>query len=37
MRERAAELGGTLDIHPNDPAGTRISARLPLSLSRQAG
>ncbi len=30
MRERAAELGGTLTIEPAAPAGTRVSARLPL-------
>lgn len=31
MRERAAELGGTCDIEPIEPSGTRVHARLPLS------
>ena len=30
MRERAEELGGTLNIHPNSPTGSCIVARLPL-------
>jgi len=31
MRERAAELGGTLTIEPRIPHGTQIAVRLPLS------
>ena len=30
MRERAEEIGGRLEIHPNLPHGTRIDAWLPL-------
>jgi signal transduction histidine kinase len=30
MRERAAELGGTLRIEPNSPRGTRVVAELPI-------
>jgi signal transduction histidine kinase len=35
MRERVAELGGTLVIEPCLPHGTRISARLPAQDSAQ--
>ncbi|AWK70668.1 two-component sensor histidine kinase [Rhodococcus oxybenzonivorans] len=31
MRERARELGGTLDIESGSPTGTVVTARLPLS------
>ncbi|MCA9860708.1 MAG: hypothetical protein KC438_13350, partial [Thermomicrobiales bacterium] len=31
MRERALELGGTFEIEPASPAGTRIVAELPVS------
>lgn len=31
MRERAALLGGTCEIGPGSPAGTRVEVRLPLS------
>jgi signal transduction histidine kinase len=31
MRERAAELGGTCDVGPNEGGGTRVVARLPIS------
>jgi signal transduction histidine kinase len=31
MRERAAELGGTLDVLTGDGAGTTVRARLPLA------
>jgi signal transduction histidine kinase len=30
MRERAEELGGTLEVEPNPEGGTRVLARLPL-------
>ena len=30
MRERAAELGGTLSVQPGESGGTRLTARLPL-------
>jgi signal transduction histidine kinase len=30
MRERVAELGGTLTVEPAVPAGTRILAHLPV-------
>ena len=30
MRERAAELGGTLSVQPNLPYGTRVKAHLPI-------
>jgi signal transduction histidine kinase len=30
MRERAAELGGTLDVSTAPGAGTTVRARLPL-------
>lgn len=33
MRERAAELGGTLVIEPAERGGTRVCARLPISFS----
>jgi signal transduction histidine kinase len=29
MRERAAELGGTVQIHEHRPHGTRVHVRLP--------
>src|SRR6202043_804203 len=35
MRERVAELGGTLVIEPCLPHGTRISARLPAQENAQ--
>jgi signal transduction histidine kinase len=31
MRERALELGGTFEIEPGEPSGTRIVAELPVS------
>ncbi|MDL1896391.1 GAF domain-containing sensor histidine kinase [Anaerolineae bacterium CFX7] len=31
MRERAAELGGTFSIEPNEPNGTRVIATLPIA------
>jgi signal transduction histidine kinase len=34
MRERAAELGGTLLIEPRLPRGTRVAARLPVRTGR---
>ncbi|WP_210480858.1 ATP-binding protein [Naasia sp. SYSU D00948] len=34
MRERAAELGGSLSVTALDPAGTRVHALLPLEESR---
>jgi len=38
MRERVAELGGTLEIEPCLPHGTRITARLPAQEdTREAG
>ena len=33
MRERAEELGGTLAVEPGPEGGTRVLARLPLSIS----
>ncbi|PLS82771.1 MAG: hypothetical protein CYG60_23590, partial [Actinobacteria bacterium] len=33
MRERAAELGGTYEISPASPSGTRVLARLPIGTS----
>jgi signal transduction histidine kinase len=33
MRERAAEVGGSLDILPADVGGTVVSARLPVVTS----
>lgn len=33
MRERTAELGGTISISPQPGGGTRVSARLPLQLA----
>ncbi len=33
MRERAVELGGTCEVEPILPAGTRVLARLPLPTS----
>jgi signal transduction histidine kinase len=30
MRERAAELGGTLSVEPSASNGTRVLAKLPL-------
>lgn len=33
MRERAAELGGTCEISPASPSGTRVLARLPIGAS----
>ncbi len=33
MRERAAELGGTCEISPASPSGTRVLARLPIGTS----
>jgi signal transduction histidine kinase len=35
MRERVAELGGTLVIEPCLPHGTRITARLPAPQTAQ--
>ena len=32
MRERAGELGGTVDVLPNVPHGTRVHVRLPAAL-----
>ncbi|SDE33866.1 sensor histidine kinase [Auraticoccus monumenti] len=40
MRERAAELGGTFDISPHLPTGTRVHARIPVRVlhdPRQTG
>lgn len=37
MRERAAELGGTLEIRPAAPHGTRVVARLPMAGVAVAG
>ncbi|MEU8038391.1 sensor histidine kinase [Streptosporangium sp. NPDC049078] len=36
LRERAAELGGSVSVGPATPSGTRVWARLPLAPSRQA-
>jgi signal transduction histidine kinase len=33
MRERTAELGGTYDLRPAPGGGTRVTARLPLTMS----
>ncbi|MVA75777.1 sensor histidine kinase [Auraticoccus sp. F435] len=33
MRERAGELGGTLEIDPVVPSGTRVRARIPVSAT----
>jgi signal transduction histidine kinase len=35
MRERAEELGGTLEVEPNPEGGTRVLARLPLPTSEE--
>jgi signal transduction histidine kinase len=35
MRERAVELGGTCEVEPISPAGTRMLARLPLPTSEE--
>ena len=35
MRERAVELGGTCEVEPIPPAGTRVLARLPLLTSEE--
>ena len=32
MRERAAELGGSVTVGPNPPHGTRLQVRLPAVL-----
>ena len=32
MRERAAELGGSVHVGPNEPTGTRVHVRLPAVL-----
>jgi signal transduction histidine kinase len=32
MRERAAELGGSVQITPNPPHGTHVHIRLPVTL-----
>jgi signal transduction histidine kinase len=32
MRERAAELGGTVEVGPSAPRGTRVHVRLPAAL-----
>ncbi len=37
MRERAAELGGTCEISPASPSGTRVLARLPIEASVKSG
>jgi signal transduction histidine kinase len=37
MRERAAELGGTCEITPSSPSGTRVFARLPTEASGDSG
>ena len=37
MRERAAQLGGQVDIWTPDAGGTIVRVRLPLSPSREAG
>ena len=34
MRERAAELGGLLQISRREPRGTVVTATLPLEVSR---
>ncbi|HEX7186645.1 MAG TPA: ATP-binding protein, partial [Actinomycetes bacterium] len=34
MRERAAELGGSLEVEPVLPQGTRVTATIPLAVSR---
>jgi signal transduction histidine kinase len=36
MRERAAELGGTLTIHSTPGSGTHLTARLPLTSQENA-
>jgi signal transduction histidine kinase len=35
MRERAEELGGTLEVEPRPEGGTRVLARLPLPTSEE--
>lgn len=35
MRERAAEIGGVLDIEPASGRGTRVAARLPLGTGHE--
>ena len=35
MRERAEELGGTLEVEPESEGGTRVLARLPLPTSEE--
>ena len=35
MRERAVELGGTCEVDPIPPTGTRVLARLPLPASEE--
>jgi len=35
MRERAEELGGTLEVEPGPEGGTRVLARLPLPTSEE--
>ncbi len=37
MRERAAQVGGQVDIRAHDAGGTVVRVRLPLSPSREAG
>ena len=32
MRERAAELGGSVHVEPNEPSGTRVHVRIPAVL-----
>ena len=32
MRERAAELGGSVLVEPNEPTGTRVHVRIPAVL-----
>jgi signal transduction histidine kinase len=32
MRERAAELGGKLDVERGSPSGTTVRATLPIEL-----
>ena len=32
MRERAAELGGSVDVGPSSPRGTRVHVQLPAAL-----
>ena len=37
MRERAAEVGGSVEVGSNPPHGTRVTARLPLAVAPVTG